>query len=233
MFCHRCGAKIADGAAFCHKCGTKVAVKDIEPQPCYTTQNADSAQCEKEAFPETPVSGVQQTDEGSNQMPAIPPKFNEDPNSDPTESDEWWENCSKTKKIFVILGALLIAGIVLYLLVSFWEVLCGALVVMGIIGALFMGTPEERKETRRQFLGLIVFVIIICVVMLNWNAISNIIQPGASVRNAYLSQYSETVTIGDAFSAFFENEKWSTYKEGGYSYVAFTGTCEYSGKKRT
>lgn len=24
MFCHKCGEKIADGAAFCHKCGAKV-----------------------------------------------------------------------------------------------------------------------------------------------------------------------------------------------------------------
>ena len=24
MFCHQCGAQIAEGADFCHKCGTKV-----------------------------------------------------------------------------------------------------------------------------------------------------------------------------------------------------------------
>lgn len=28
MFCHKCGARIADGAAFCHKCGTKAACTD-------------------------------------------------------------------------------------------------------------------------------------------------------------------------------------------------------------
>lgn len=28
MFCHKCGAQIAEGAAFCHKCGTKVVYAD-------------------------------------------------------------------------------------------------------------------------------------------------------------------------------------------------------------
>lgn len=32
MFCHKCGAQVADGAAFCHKCGTKIVYEDTEPQ---------------------------------------------------------------------------------------------------------------------------------------------------------------------------------------------------------
>ena len=28
MFCHKCGAQIAEGAAFCHKCGTKAVYTD-------------------------------------------------------------------------------------------------------------------------------------------------------------------------------------------------------------
>lgn len=55
----------------------------------------------------------------------------------------------------------------------------------------------------------------------------DIMQPGASVRNAYLSQYSDTVTIEEAFDNFFANEKWRTYKDESYSYVVFTGTCQY------
>ena len=30
MFCHKCGAQIAEEAAFCHKCGTKVVYEDID-----------------------------------------------------------------------------------------------------------------------------------------------------------------------------------------------------------
>ena len=28
MFCHKCGAQIAEGAGFCHQCGTKVIRTD-------------------------------------------------------------------------------------------------------------------------------------------------------------------------------------------------------------
>lgn len=33
MFCHKCGAQIAEGAAFCHRCGTKVVYAGTAPQP--------------------------------------------------------------------------------------------------------------------------------------------------------------------------------------------------------
>ncbi len=32
MFCHKCGAQIAEGAAFCHKCGAAVVYANTEPQ---------------------------------------------------------------------------------------------------------------------------------------------------------------------------------------------------------
>lgn len=37
MFCHKCGAQIAEGAAFCQKCGTKVVHTDDAQQPMDTT----------------------------------------------------------------------------------------------------------------------------------------------------------------------------------------------------
>lgn len=46
-----------------------------------------------------------------------------------------------------------------------------------------------------------------------------------------MTQYSDAVAIEDAFDNFFEKEKWSTYKENGYSYVAFNGVCEYLGEE--
>ena len=33
MFCHKCGAQIAEGAVFCHKCGTKVVYGGDAAQP--------------------------------------------------------------------------------------------------------------------------------------------------------------------------------------------------------
>lgn len=60
---------------------------------------------------------------------------------------------------------------------------------------------------------------------------SRIFQPGMEVRNAYLTQYSDKITIEEAFDNFFENVKWSKYKEAGYTYVVFTGACEYMGER--
>lgn len=51
--------------------------------------------------------------------------------------------------------------------------------------------------------------------------------PGKEVRTAYLSEYSKSITIEDAFENFFDNGKWTKYNLGGYTYVAFTGTCRY------
>ncbi len=33
MFCHKCGAQIAEGAVFCHKCGTKAVYEEDAAQP--------------------------------------------------------------------------------------------------------------------------------------------------------------------------------------------------------
>lgn len=36
MFCHKCGAQIAEGSAFCHKCGTKVVYEHLESETADT-----------------------------------------------------------------------------------------------------------------------------------------------------------------------------------------------------
>jgi len=38
MFCHKCGAQIAEGAIFCHKCGTQVVYEDTEPHRVVSEQ---------------------------------------------------------------------------------------------------------------------------------------------------------------------------------------------------
>lgn len=53
------------------------------------------------------------------------------------------------------------------------------------------------------------------------------------VANSYLTQYSETVTVGDAFEAFFGDPKWENYKVGAQEYVDFTGKCTYMNENAT
>lgn len=88
-----------------------------------------------------------------------------------------------------------------------------------------------RKTVIKMVVGFVAIIAVVLFIYSKPDFISNIIQPGAGVRNAYLTQYSETITIEEAFDDFFDNSKWSTYKEGGYSYVAFTGVCEYLEKR--
>ena len=63
--------------------------------------------------------------------------------------------------------------------------------------------------------GLIISaVLIIVAAACTLSALSPALDDTAKVRNAYLSQYSTTVTVGDAFDNFFGSPKWKAYEEG-------------------
>ena len=53
------------------------------------------------------------------------------------------------------------------------------------------------------------------------------------IKNSYLTQYSSTTTIGEAFDDFFSSEKWKNYEEGIQEYVDFSGVCYYNEEKVT
>lgn len=214
MFCGNCGRQLNEGALFCPYCGTKMNnEKSFEnpqnesgiPIECETKQISNN-----ESFEQKESTGFK----------------------------EWWGRCSNAKKIFIILGAILIGGSFIVFR-EFWMdlfvILFGIVFIIGIIVTLTTGSKEEKMQTREMIVkmgvGLIIIGIIVFVVVVKPDFLSELIQPGAGVRNAYLSQYSEKVTIEEAFEDFFANEKWSTYKSEGYSYVVFTGTCEYFGKQ--
>ena len=55
--------------------------------------------------------------------------------------------------------------------------------------------------------GLVVLIVIFIIFVNKPDFLINIIQPGSGVRNACLSEYSESVTIEEAFDNFFENGK--------------------------
>lgn len=152
-----------------------------------------------------------------------------------SEFDEWWESSSKAKRGLVIITAVIVLLIIIAVVWKFRSIIAVVLLAVGVIGALTMGAKEEKAEARRDMVkilvGIGIFTAIILIIVLRPDFISNVIQPGAEVRNAYLSQYSEDVTVEDALEEYFDNGKWDTYKEGGYSYVTFTGTCNYLGEK--
>lgn len=98
---------------------------------------------------------------------------------------------------------------------------------------LFNSAHPENPEEIRQMLGTIrtgrlmarisvlAFIALIAAPFL-------LNQFGSKgIASSYLTQYSETVTVGDAFGAFFADPKWESYKIGGQEYVDFTGKCTY------
>lgn len=92
----------------------------------------------------------------------------------------------------------------------------------------------EKRRKIASVVSAIATVLIIAVIALEAalpGSLHRIMVPGAEVRGAYLTQYSDEVTIEEAFDNYFDNGKWSTYKETGYSYVVFTGNCEYLGSR--
>ncbi len=92
---------------------------------------------------------------------------------------------------------------------------------------------EKQKKLLSPVLAYVAAAIclIICVKIFFPNLFQYITSPGREVRGAYLSQYSTEVTVGEAFDNYFNKGKWRKYKgDDGYKYVAFTGTCDYSGQ---
>lgn len=89
---------------------------------------------------------------------------------------------------------------------------------------------KRMRHARRN--GLIISaVLIIAAAACTLSALSPALDDTAKVRNAYLSQYSTTVTVGDAFDNFFGSPKWKAYEEGTQERVDFQGNCTYSGEQ--
>lgn len=214
MCCHKCGRKTDEGSSFCPFCGAKL----------------EMGQDRRQRPPETEVqSGTPKTPAGN--PPEAAPQNGPKPNETPSKFTLWWAHAQMIEKVFFILGVGVIAIVAIALLVNFWEILVGILVIAGVVTAFVTGSKEEKSEIRRFILkgaaSLLLIAALVFVVMTNQDFFENLIQPGMGVRNAYLTQYSEDVTVEEAFQNFFENPQWSTYQESGYTYVVFTGNCEY------
>ena len=208
MFCPRCGAQVPEGAGFCHRCGGKIDPKG----------EASQAASQSGTGPSAP-------------QPAESPSEEEQP----SKFQLWWMRAQLFEKVFFVLGIIVAILLVIVFLHDLWELLVAALVIAGVIFAFVTGSKEDRSEIRRFILKgaafLLAIGVIAVVVVTNEDFFVNLLQPGMGVRNGYLTQYSEAVTVEEAFDNFFDNPKWSTYQEDGYTYVVFTGVCEYLGER--
>jgi len=80
---------------------------------------------------------------------------------------------------------------------------------------------------RNRFLIFVAFFLFGAFAVLEDGGLDAIKSNGIS--NSYLSQYSETVTIGEAFNEFFADPQWTKYENGAQKLVDFRGSCYYDG----
>ena len=207
MYCHKCGSQLKGDAVFCPFCGSKLGRKT-------TTSQAPP--------PGKKPSAPQPTE--------IPPEEKQ-----PSRFQLWWMRAQMIEKIFFVLGIIVAVILIIVFLNAFWEILAAILVIVVVIVAFVTGSKEDRSEIRRFILKgaavLLAIGVIAYVVVVNQDFFVNLVQPGIEVRGSYLTHYSEEVTVEEAFDNFFDNLKWSTYQQDGYTYVVFTGSCEYLGEQ--
>lgn len=208
MYCHKCGSQLKGDAVFCPFCGSKLDRKTTIPQA-------------------TPPPGKKPS---APQPTEIPPE--EKP---PSRFQLWWMRAQMIEKIFFVLGITVAVILIIVFLNAFWEILAAILVIVVVIVAFVTGSKEDRSEIRRFILKgaavLLAIGVIAYVAVVNQDFFVNLVQPGIEVRGSYLTHYSEDVTVEEAFDNYFDNPKWSTYQQDGYTYVVFTGSCEYLGER--
>ena len=208
MYCHKCGSQLKGDAAFCPFCGSKLDRKT-------TTSQAPPPPGKKPSAP---------------QPTEIPPEEKQ-----PSRFQLWWMRAQMIEKIFFVLGIIVAVILIIVFLNAFWEILAAILVIVVVIVAFVTGSKEDRSEIRRFILKgaavLLAIGVIAYVAVVNQDFFVNLVQPGIEVRGSYLTHYSEDVTVEEAFDNFFDNPKWSTYQQDGYTYVVFTGSCEYLGER--
>lgn len=99
----------------------------------------------------------------------------------------------------------------------------------------------KRAESQRKVVAIASAAkYILVVAVIAWyfispgsleNRLINMVTPGVQVRSAYLSHYSDKVTVEKAFENFFDKCKWEVDNSGGYQEVIFTGVCRYDGER--
>lgn len=85
--------------------------------------------------------------------------------------------------------------------------------------------PQPKKKKKLLFI-LIPILVIVALVAVLAIVLSDKYVP--IVKEGYLEDYSDEITVGDAFEGFFANGVWTEFKtEKDDIIVEFNGECEY------
>lgn len=219
MVCNNCGTGLEDGVKFCSKCGAAVEAQNTIKDEV----NNSSDESDEEG----------KSEKGFNKLID---KFG--------ECLGWFielhENLFEKNKVVTVALIIVEAVLILWLLFKTWEIFIGILIIAVVVLPFIMKhdfTDKDRQDSKEIVTGfakIIAGAIIVVVIVFNWNSISSIWSPGAVVRNAYFANYSDEITIGEAFENVFTDCKWSKYTYNGNKYVRFTGQFkEDNGKSST
>ena len=90
-----------------------------------------------------------------------------------------------------------------------------------------------NKRALLNGVGGIVLILLTIVSIYVFNRVSSDLSPDVNkIKYSYLTQYSSSENIGDAFERFFDGQEWSNYKEKGTTYVVFSGMCKYNNNRK-
>lgn len=225
MFCQKCGTNLPYDAEFCFKCGLKLP----EGYKDESEEIPASVKKVKVRLDKTENSTSNSDNQTADDVEIVKPE----PKKQDSKFKQWWGRRSKVAKVFFVIGSIIVGGLILFALVMFLRafglIIYGLLIVIGAIMSLSSGSKEERRNAKKTLIKMFAVIVVIAVaavlIMFNRDTVDNMVRPGFAVRDSYMTQYSEKVKVGTVFDAFFDNAKWSYYKEKDYSYVGFTGVC--------
>lgn len=139
---------------------------------------------------------------------------------------EWHEKLFNKYRVPAIIFFIIEGLAIIVLLYNFWEFFAAILLVMSFVFPFIYKkeySDKDRENVKEIIGGIVKWLVIIGLVIVLWKPVTNLIKPGAVVRNAYFTSYSDEITIGEAFENVFTNYKWSKYTYNGNKYVRFTG----------
>lgn len=203
MFCHKCGAQIAEGAAFCQKCGTKVVHTDDAQQPIDTT---------------TPIAEPQLAS-------AIDPMNVEDTTSNHTPKENNGLRKAATIGSILMWGSLALLALTSFLHLPIPPAIPVAGAAIGIILSTFGAKRLWGLSKILELVSAVVLLVIVVVFTLSSGGTGD--KYVQLVRDGTLAAYPQ-MTVGEAFDDFLSNPKWESIRSDDEArFVNVTGGIIY------
>jgi len=200
--CQSCGSYVDPNSKFCSRCGARIEQEYSNPDDSIA-ESIENTTEDDERDVEDIING---------------------------RKEETGETDKKKEKKSIIIGLAMIIGIIIAIILMLNN---GVLMFIGIIAYLISVLIKAIKSKKKNFTQIcaMIFIpisaILIIIAIFNPNFFRG---AGYEVRNSYLDQYSDSITIEAAFNNYFDNAKWSEKEINGVDYVIFSGTVEEEGE---